>query len=46
MAVSGHRSLSEAQKYVDAADQKKLASAGMRKVADAAAENEKATRSG
>lgn len=41
MAVSGHKSLSEAQKYVDAADQKKLASAGMRKI-----ENEKATQNG
>lgn len=40
MALSGHKSLSEVQKYVNAADQKKLARAGMKKVADAAAENE------
>lgn len=46
MAVSGHKSLSEVQKYVAAADQKKLASAGMKKVADAASENEKATANG
>ena len=43
MANSGHKSLAEAQKYVDAADQARLSRAGMDKVIEAFPENETVT---
>lgn len=46
MANSGHKSLAEVQKYIDAANQSLLSRAGMDKVVEAFPENESATLSG